>query len=172
MKRRVIRKWFWAWDFDQEEKWLNDMAQRGWALDEVGCCKYSFTECKPGEYTVRLEMLENAPCSEAGQDYIDFVESTGAEQVGRWMKWVYFRRKTEDGEFDLFSDIDSRIRHLDRIIKLIGVIGLANLAIGFSNLHLQGLGIINLAAAALLGYGCYRLNQKKTRLKDERMLHE
>jgi len=53
-----------------------------------------------------------------------------------------------------------------------GVIGLANLAIGLSNLRLSGLGMINILCAALLGYACYRLNQKKTQLKNERTLHE
>ncbi len=24
--RKTIRKWFWAWDTDKEEKWLNEMA--------------------------------------------------------------------------------------------------------------------------------------------------
>ena len=30
--RQVIRKWFWAWEFDKEEAWLNDMAAKGKAL--------------------------------------------------------------------------------------------------------------------------------------------
>ena len=30
--RQVIRKWFWAWEFDKEEQWLNDMAAKGKAL--------------------------------------------------------------------------------------------------------------------------------------------
>lgn len=172
MKTRVIRKWFWAWEFDREEKWLNDMARRGWALDNVGWCRYEFTESEPGEYVVRLEMMENVPASEAGQDYIDFVEGTGAEYIGNWMKWAYFRRKAADGEFDLFSDIDSRVRHLERMIRTLGVIGLANLAIGISNLRLGGLGVINLACAGLVGYACHRIRQKKDALEKERGLHE
>lgn len=24
--RRTVHKWFWVWDFDKEEKWLNIMA--------------------------------------------------------------------------------------------------------------------------------------------------
>lgn len=172
MRHRTIHKWFWVWEFDREEKWLNDMARQGWALDEIGFCRYGFSESEPGEYVIRLEMLNDMPSSEKGQDYIDFVEGTGAEQVGRWMKWVYFRKKAVDGEFDLFSDIDSRIRHLDRIMKMIGVIGLANLAIGLSDLRLNGIGILNILCAALLGYGCWRLNKKKMRLQQERVLHE
>ena len=74
MKRRMIRKWFWVWEFDEEEKWLNDMAKRGWVLETVGFAKYTFIQSEPGEYTVRLEMPEHMPASAECQDYIDFIE--------------------------------------------------------------------------------------------------
>ena len=54
--RRTIRKWFWVWDFEKEEEWLNEMAMNGWALESVGFCTYHFVRCEPGEYSVRLEM--------------------------------------------------------------------------------------------------------------------
>lgn len=172
MKRRTIRKWFWVWEFDEEEKWFNDMAKRGWVLDSVGFAKYTFIECEPGEYAVRLEMLDHTPASSEGQDYIDFIEETGAEYLGNVMKWIYFRKKTADGEFDLFSDIDSRIRHMERINKPLWIIALCNLSIGISNLLLSGLGLINIACAGLLGYAGMKISQKKKELQKERSLHE
>ena len=30
--RTTIRKWFWAWEYDKEEKWLEEMAAKGQAL--------------------------------------------------------------------------------------------------------------------------------------------
>lgn len=170
MREKIIRKWFWVWEFEKEEKWLDDMARQGWALDGVGFCKYTFIPCQPGEYANRLEMLEWMPRSEKGQEYIQFIEDTGAECVGSYMRWVYFRKKTADGPFDLFSDIDSRIRHLDGIMKMVGLIGLANLLIGMGNIHTAG--ILNFLCAALLGYCCYRLNKMKQRLSKDRKLHE
>ncbi len=172
MKRRVIRKWFWVWEFDKEEVWLNEMARRGWILDGVGFCKYTFVESEKGEYAVRLEMLENAPSSVEGQDYIDFVEETGAEYIGNVMKWVYFRQKAVNGEFDLFSDIASRTKHLDKIMRVPAIIGAANLLIGIGNLRFGGLGWINIACAALLGYACWQLHKKKEKLQKDRTLHE
>ena len=29
---KTIKKWFWVWEFDKEEQWLNTMAQSGWVL--------------------------------------------------------------------------------------------------------------------------------------------
>ena len=55
--KETFYKLFWVWEYDKEEKWLNEMAQEGWLLDGVGLCTYRFAACEPGEYTVRLVIL-------------------------------------------------------------------------------------------------------------------
>lgn len=165
--RRTIRKWFWVWDFEKEEEWLNEMAMSGWVLEGVDWCTYHFVRCEPGEYSVRLEMH---PYDEA---YLSFMKETGAEYVGRMMMWIYFRKKTADGPFDLFSDIDSRISHLDKIGKMLAAIGGANLLIGIVNAFSPArLGWINLLCATLLMYSLGRIHGKKEALEKERLLHE
>ena len=166
-KRKTVRKWVWVWDFEKEENWLNEMAMNGWLLDGIGFCTYYFVRCEPGEYSVRLEMRTY------DESYVQFMEETGAEYVGRMMMWIYFRKKTADGAFDLFSDIDSRIRHLDRIGKMLSIIGGANLLIGIANTFSPArLGWINLLCATLLMYSLGRIHGKKEALEKERLLHE
>ena len=128
MERKTITRWFWVWQFEKEEEWLNEMAANGWVLESVGFCKYTFVRCEPGEYTVRTEMHPY------DDQYVKFMEETGAEYVGRMMMWIYFRKKTEDGVFDLYSDIDSKISHLDRIGKVLFAVGGANLLIGVAKI--------------------------------------
>ena len=165
--RKTIRKWVWVWDFDKEEEWLNEMAMNGWVLESVGLCTYNFVRCEPGEYSVRLEMH---PYDES---YLSFMRETGAEYVGRMMLWIYFRKKTADGPFDLFSDIDSKISHLDRIGKMLTAVGGANLVIGIANtLSPARLGWVNLLCATLLMYALGRIQGKKEALEKERRLHE
>ena len=165
--RRTIRKWFWVWDFEKEEEWLNEMAMSGWVLEGVDWCTYHFVRSEPGEYSVRLEMH---PYDEA---YLSFMKETGAEYVGRMMMWIYFRKKTADGPFDLFSDIDSRISHLDKIGKMLAAVGGANLLIGIVNAFSPArLGWINLLCATLLMYSLGRIHGKKEALEKERLLHE
>ena len=108
--RQTIRKWFWAWEFDKEEQWLADMAARGKALLSVRYATFEFEDCEPGEYAVRLEMLEYLPGSPEGQQYIEFVESTGAEYVGSVLTWVYFRKKKALGDFELHGDNGTRLK--------------------------------------------------------------
>lgn len=168
MERKIIKKWIWVWDFDKEERWLNTMAQQGWVLDKVGFCRYEFIPCEPGEYTVRLEMREHDDA------YLSFMADTGAEYVGRMVKWIYFRKKTEDGSFDIFSDVDSRIDHLDRMCQTMKILGIANLVIGLANSlnPVIDFGWVNLLAATLLMYALGRLEGKKEALEQDRLLME
>ena len=167
MKEKTVTKCFWVWDFEKEERWLNEMAQSGWALCGVGVCRYRFVACEPGEYTVRLEMH---PFEQA---YIDFMQETGAQYVGRMAQWMYFRKRAVDGAFDLFSDLDSRIEHLRRIEGALLGIAIANLAIGISNsICLPHLGWINLLCASLLTYALGRIHGKKETLLEKRLLTE
>ncbi len=166
-ERKTVHKWFWVWDFQKEEMWLNEMAGIGWVLDGVGFCKYRFIKCLPEEYTIRMEM------NNAEKEYIGFMKETGADYVGRMVQWVYFRKKMEDGQFDLFSDLDSKIQHLDRIGRMLLIIGMANLVIGLANtFNYINIGWINLLCGTLLMYALGRIHGKKEGLEQERILHE
>lgn len=167
-EKKTIRKWFWAWDFEKEERWLNEMALSGWKLCEVGFAVYHFEPCEPGEYIIRLEMHDH------DEAYLSFMQEIGAEYIGRLFKWVYFCRKSELGAFDIFSDIDSRLAHLKKISTLLSAVGGANLAIGLANSvnPVVNMGWINLLCATLLMYGLGRIHGKMEHLKRERELRE
>lgn len=167
-ERMTIKKWIWVWDFDKEERWLNSMAQQGWVLDRLGFCRYEFVRCEPGEYIVRLEMREH------DADYLSFMADTGAEYVGRMVKWIYFRRKAEFGPFDIFSDLDSRLAHLKKISWMLRVVGIANLVIGLANSlnPVVNMGWINLLCATLLMYALGRIEGKEEALERDRLLME
>ena len=168
MERKIVKKWIWIWEFDKEERWLNAMAQSGWVLDKVGFCRYEFVPCEPGEYTVRLEMREH------DEAYLCFMAETGAAYVGRMMKWIYFRKKTELGQFELFSDLESRIAYLDKMCRMLRGAGVANLLIGVVNtLNIaHPVTMVNLLLATLLMYGLGRIEGKKEALEKDRLLLE
>lgn len=178
--RKVIHKWFWAWSFDKEEKWLCEMAAKGLALVGVGFFRYEFEECIPGEYDVRLQLLEKKPYHPESEKYISFVEETGAEHVGSYMRWVYFRKKKSAGGFELFSDTDSKIKQLSLIISLIGLLSIANLLIGISNIslmignssELNSVGFINLAIGLIGSLGTWKLLRKRKKLKNDKQIFE
>ena len=179
--RKTLHKWFWAWDFDKEEKWLNEMSAKGLHLVSVGFCTYVFEEGNPGDYTIRLELLDYLPTHPESEQYIKFVETTGAEYLGSVMRWVYFRKSGKEAGFNLYSDIDSRIRHLNQILCLLGVIAALEFGISMSNLGnflISGVTIalftsaLGLILGSIISYGFLRIFLKRRRLKRERALHE
>ncbi len=178
--KQTVRKWFWVWDFDKEERWLNEMARQGKCLTDVGFCKYVFEDCAPGEWQICMELLEKSPASPEGRGYLNFLEETGAQQVGRWMRWVYFRKRTADGPFDLFSDNRSRIGHLTRIIRFILPLAWLNLVMGLLNTGVallgsepgRAVGIVNLVIGILALAGARRLKIKRERLEHDARIFE
>lgn len=120
MKR--VFKIFWAWNYEKEEKWLNDMSRQGWQLQK---------------YT----------------------------------------------PFELFSDIASRVAHLDRILTLMGtflfLIGysfvsffLTGLDEGFSLGRVLILFGLYLPALILGGSGILGLLRKRRDMEKEKMYRD
>lgn len=178
--RKVIHKLFWAWDFDKEEKWLNEMAAKGLALVSVGWLRYEFEPCLPGEYSIRLEFLENRVNHPESEQYTSFIEDMGAEQVGSMMRWVYFRKKSSEGEFELFSDKESKIKYLNRILLWLWILGGVNLYCVAYNMwlffyfgsYINLVCVLNLVLCILMAGGILRLNRKKKLLKKEQSIFE
>ena len=172
-ERKTIRKWFWVWDFEKEERWLNEMAAEGWSLVDVGFCKYTFERTEPNEYTIRIELKK------PDDNYISFVEETGAEYIGKApASWLFFRKKNELGQFDLISGLDSKIQHLNGIYKLLLAIGAMNIFVGLSNSlnpsisSISKLALVNLVCAMILMYGAGRVKGKIDYLESEREIRE
>ena len=180
MDLKKIRKWFWVWEFDKEEKWLNEMAAKGLTLVSMHFFKYIFDETDPAEYQIRIELLDKSPTHPESEQYIRFVEETGAEQIASWIHWVYFRKKTADGPFELFSDNASRIQMLNRIQTLLGTFGGMCCAAGLYNILLYFLwkspvsliGCVPLLMSVLLWYGFGKIRKVKKQLQKETQIFE
>ena len=178
--RHTVSKMFFAWDFEKEEKWLNTMSARGMQLVGVGFCKYIFEDGTSGEYSYRIELLKQFPTHQESAAYINFLEETGVEHIGSYMRWVYLRKKSNEGEFELFSDIDSQIKHLNRILTLficLIPLEISSLALNVSTAMTGS--TINLVCACILALmliplsmGILNLYKKIRKLKNERLLRE
>lgn len=182
--RHTVYKQLWAWEYDKEEKWLNEMAGKGMALVSVGLCKYIFEDSEPGAYTCKIELLDNWPSSARGKSYIRFLEETGAEHVGSILCWIYLRKKTSEGALDLYSDIESKIKYMKRlqvfffsllIFEL--CIGIMNLSIGAFTYNMMNttnlfLGILLLFIALMCGIAAFGHTKKLHALQRENQIRE
>ena len=132
--KTIIRKAY--WNYEKEEKWLNEMSAKGLALTDYSWCRYVFSDSQPGEYVYRIELLENIASHPVSQKYLRFMEESGVEYVASYMRWVYFRKKASDGVFDIYSDTDSKIKHYRRINRFWVIIAVSQMLIGSSNVFI------------------------------------
>lgn len=181
--RHTVYKLLWAWEYDKEEKWLNEMAAKGMALVSVGLCKYIFEDSEPGEYTYKIELLDKMPHRSESEAYIRFLEETGAEHVGSIFRWIYIRKKTSEGALDLYSDIGSKLRYMRRLqiffISLLFfelAVGLMNISIGAISYRINAInlymGIFLLFLAWMCGVAAYRHTKKLRKLRIENQIRE
>lgn len=178
--RQTIHKIFLVWDFDKEEKWLNEMAAKGLSLVSVGFCKFEFEDSMPGEYKVCLQLLDKMPRHPESQKYIEFIEATGAEHIGNFTRWAYFRKKATEGDFELFSDNDSRLKYLSSVISFVSLITVGNWIAGINNVFIATsfpspinyVGILNLLIGLIGTWGVIRLIRKRKKMKQDGQLFE
>ena len=182
--RHTVYKLMWSWEYDKEEKWLNEMAAKGLALISVGLCKYIFEDSEPGEYTYKIELLDHMTSSAESKSYLRFLEDTGSEHVGSIFRWIYIRKKTAEGPLDLYSDIRSKMKYLKRLqIFFISLtifeffIGIMNIGIAAFSRNMMNttnlfMGILLLFIALMCGIAAFRHTQKLRTLRRESLIRE
>lgn len=99
------------YDKDKEEEYLNEMSAKGYAMKHYFLGLYHFEECSPGEYTYRIDLINDMTSKERKELY-ELVSDSGGEHVQSWGFWAFFRKK---GKFELYSDRESQIRQYERI---------------------------------------------------------
>ena len=128
--RKTVYKHFAIWEFDELEKWLNEMADDGFALISARAGTYEFDITEKGEYKICMLLLDKKYNKTKSTEQIEFFEQTGAEFVGAFNKWAFFRKKSELGNFEIYSDKPSKIKHLSRLINFTaGCLTLENILI-------------------------------------------
>lgn len=112
------------------EKWVNNMASQGWHLKKFTWIRFTFERGEPGSYIYRHDELERFGGASYEDEYLEFLKSSGIEQVDRSGNFVFFRKPANDGPFELYSDKKNKIRKLSQKISLLLSLILLNLIIG------------------------------------------
>ena len=130
IKRRIFI------NYEKEEKWLNEMAQKGYHLVKYSLTKYTFEEGEAGKYIYLIQYVGNNT-DEENEEYFQIMKDSNVELITYAMNWAIFRKKTEDGPFNIFSDYASKIQHYYSISKMLGILTLVNLFLAFLNISFQ-----------------------------------
>ena len=105
---------------DTETEWLNKMAADGWALTGFFAGFYRFEECEKGEYTYQVDLGEQL--FSVSSEYRELMEELGVEIVTLWGYWIILRKRTADGPFELYTDVESQIEHYTKILRMFKVV--------------------------------------------------
>jgi hypothetical protein len=108
-------KWFWPWQDEKEEAWLEEMSSEGWHLSSVHLpCIYTFKRGEPRRYTYRLDYM---PLNRADkiQEYKQIFSDAGWEYLGEMSNWRYWRALGSNAT-EIFTDRESKIRKYQRLL--------------------------------------------------------
>lgn len=111
-----MKKFRLYFDTDKEVEWLGEMSEQGYALNGYFFGIYTFDKCEPCKYQYQIDNTEG--WFRVDNSYREFMSEMGIEIVALWGPWVYLRKLAEDGPFELYSDVESRITHYEKILKL------------------------------------------------------
>lgn len=170
-----------AWQYEEEEGWMNEMAAKGWALERTNGFVHHFRRCEPGAWILRLDRPAFTMSSPEGQEYLAMLHDCGAEWVGGVNGWIYLRRRADLGEFELYSDLAGKEHLLLRArsqmlfvlaLALVGWLGSLMLAFCGREAFMVFYPVIYLSIPIAVVYGLTQLNRRLKVLRRERQLHE
>ena len=124
MNKNTVKKfrWFWAWQDENEEAWLSEMALSGYHLEKPQLFGvYLFQQGAPENFVFRLDY--NVLGKKDRESYLQLFQDSGWEHVGDLSSWTYFRKQYKPGETaEIFSDTDSKIQKYQRIMTYLVIL--------------------------------------------------
>jgi hypothetical protein len=113
-----MRKFKFFIDCDKEEKWLNEMAKRGYELENV-FFGYKFRSVKPENSTIRIDYRTFKKKGEF-IDYCILFEDSGWKHIAgsKYSEAQYFKRIDMNNEEDIFSDVISKAGKYKRLFDI------------------------------------------------------
>jgi len=113
-------KWFWAWQDEAEENWLEKMSQSGYHLSSVSIPGvYTFSVAEPRNYVYRLDYRTFRKKDKG--EYLQLFQDAGWEHIGEMSAWQYFRKEAKPTErAEIFTDVESKIAKYKRVLTYLG----------------------------------------------------
>ena len=163
-------------DYEKEEKWINEMCKAGWHLKKFRGCLFTFERGEPGAYVYRNEFINYFKKDK--KQYFGFLKESDIEIVHVFGNAAYYRKKTEDGPFELYSDNSSRLSYLNRLYITLQLLFWLNILSAISNLSLNDRPVndfisgVNTGVALVLLIPLFITFSKRNKLKKKQLLHE
>lgn len=120
---KTVFKIFLAWQDQKEEKWLEEMASRGWFLDKVSPYLYSFRKAEPQKVVYRLDYKNSFAQDYA--EYLSLFKDSNWQLVGMFSNWHYYMTTVNDQNSpEIFNSDRSRAQKYRRMLYFLVPLGL------------------------------------------------
>ncbi|WP_217592573.1 DUF2812 domain-containing protein [Cohnella sp. GbtcB17] len=184
---RTEKRWhaWMSWDYEKEERWLNELSARGLHLTRGSAFRSEFERDETVRYTYGID-YQGGLTKKNGklEEYIELYRDMGWEYVNAYSGiWHYFRRPWEPGETPrLYTDRESLTEHYKKLQRMLLIVLLMNVVIVAANFRSilfladdevrWGLAVPVLAIYAilfvLLGYGAAQMNRRIKKIGGEK----
>jgi len=134
-----------TFDYEKEEQYLTEMAQRGRAMEQFSQGIYTFGYCHRGEWIYRVACLAGLSEEDIAALVSEQFEK-GAELVQRTKYWAYFRSHED---FVIYDTPEKKAAVAERITRMMTNVGMITTAIATTFSCLAG--ITGKKALLLLG---------------------
>ena len=117
METKRIFRFFSLAEYGEEQKFLEEMHQKGWKLKSYTVFRgYVFEKCIPENWIYLLDYRDEVEDLNA---YIQLFQDCGWEYVMMFNSFYYFRRKEngEENNSEIFSDRETRREYCESIYK-------------------------------------------------------
>jgi len=124
MEQNTIHKtkWFWPWQDQEEEIWLEEMSKQGLHLKKAHLgAQYDFVRGELQNYLYRLDFQDSLK-PKVKDEYLRLFTDDGWEHLGQMGGWQYFRKPVgTGGEREIFTDNESKIQKYNRFMTWFGL---------------------------------------------------
>ncbi|MDF2722285.1 MAG: hypothetical protein K0Q59_1960 [Paenibacillus sp.] len=161
-----VTKWWWAWEPERLELWLEQMAAQGWHLVKVkwGATRFYFEKGEPQQVRFGLDYQ-----TKQDPNYKVIFQDAGWEFMYGASGWYIWKMPYSGTRPAIYTDLDSMIERNNRLMGLLIVVIAAQITV-FSTaldkiLSMPVLMCIYIALVALLAYSLWRMSSTNSRLK-------
>lgn len=133
-RNKNMKKFRLYYDTEKEVKWLNEMSEQGWKLTSFFAGVYTFEECEPGKYLYQEDTTDKL--FQVSDEYRNFMSDAGIEIVQVWGPWVILCQEKDKGEFELYTDNESKIAHQKKILRIFKVVAILELICFFIEIYI------------------------------------
>jgi len=108
-------KWFWGWQDENQEAWLEEMSRNGLHLVDIKAFgRYVFEMDATKRYIYRMDYDRT---SKRDSEYFNLIKEAGWERVIQVLGWQYWRKESSEGvSAEIFTDNHSKIKKYERFI--------------------------------------------------------